>query len=371
MLDSDTIFLNHGSFGACAKPVFQDLLKWQKELEREPVLFLDETIYKALSSSRSALGNYINCDPNDLVYFPNPTTAINAVARSLELQPGDEVLSTNHIYGALDKSWEYICNYKKANFVKADIPFPIESKSQFMERFTNLITDKTKVIFLSHITSMTAMRFPVEEVLKVAKQKNILSIIDGAHVPGHIELDIKELDPDIYTGACHKWMCTPKGISFLYVKKNIQNKIHPLVVSWGWNSDKPSDSSFLDWHEWQGTRDMSAFLTIPKAIEFLNKYNWKKLTTHCKDKVKLIRKNFIEILDFPIPCPDSWLGQMASIPLPISDADLFKNQLLKKYNIQVPIFIWNGKVYLRYSIQVYNTDADLNKLIHAVKDLLN
>ncbi len=371
MLDSNTVFLNHGSFGACAKPVFKDLLKWQELLEKEPVLFLEETLYQALSDSRLALGTYINCNPEDLVYFPNPTTAINAVARSLELKPGDEVLSTNHIYGALDKSWEYICNYKKANFVKANIPFPIDSKSQFMGSFTSLITDKTKVIFLSHITSMTAMRFPVEEVIKLAKQKNILSIIDGAHVPGHIKLDIKKLDPDIYTGACHKWMCTPKGISFLYAKKNIQDKIHPLVVSWGWNSDNPSKSLFLDWHEWQGTRDMSAFLTIPKAIEFLNNHNWSELTINCKNKVKMIRTKFMTFLDFPKPCPDNWLGQMASIPLPISEAESFKKQLLQKYNIQVPIFSWNGKVYLRYSIQVYNTDEDLEKLLQAVKDIIN
>ena len=371
MLDQNTIFLNHGSFGACAKPVYKDLLKWQEKLENEPVLFFEETIYEALLSSRIALGKYLNCHPDDLVYFTNPTTAINAVARSLELKPGDEVLSTNHIYGALDRSWEYICNQKKAKFVKAFIPFPILSKNQFMDYFKKSISDKTRVIFISHITSMTAMKFPVEEVIELAKNNNILSIIDGAHVPGHIDLDIKKLDPDIYTGACHKWMCTPKGVSFLYVKKKIQKSVHPLVVSWGWNSENPSKSVFLDWHQWQGTRDMSAFLTIPMAIEFLKKYNWEKLAIICKEKVPLIRNEFLNLLDFPLPCPDSWLGQMASIPLPITDAISFKKKLLEEYNIQIPIFSWNSKVYLRYSIQVYNTESDLNKLLFAVKELLN
>ena len=230
MLDSDTTFLNHGSFGACVKPVYEDLLKWQKIMEKEPVKFFEDILYDALKVSRKSLGDYIGCSSDDLAYFPNPTTAINAVARSLKLKPGEEVLSTNHIYGALDRSWKYICSAKKVRFIKADIPFPIQSKDEFLDCFLNAVTDHTKVIFLSHITSMTAIKFPVEEVIKFAKRKKILTIIDGAHVPGHIPLNIKKLDPDIYTGACHKWMCTPKGISFLYVKKDLQGSIHPLVV---------------------------------------------------------------------------------------------------------------------------------------------
>ncbi|SVE54594.1 uncharacterized protein METZ01_LOCUS507448, partial [marine metagenome] len=165
MLDPEIIFLNHGSFGACAKPVYENLLKWQQKLEKEPVKFFEETIMDALQTSRQVLGDYIGCSSDDLVYFPNPTTAVNAVARSLKLKPGDEVLSTNHIYGALDRSWKYICNQKKAHFIKADIPFPLHSEDEFLECFFSAVTDHTKVIFLSHITSMTAMKFPVEKVV--------------------------------------------------------------------------------------------------------------------------------------------------------------------------------------------------------------
>ena len=213
-LDPDITFLNHGSFGACAKPVYEDLLNWQMQMEREPVKFFEDTIFDALKKSRQVLGNYINCPTDDLVYFPNPTTAINATARSLKLEPGDEVLSTNHIYGALDRTWKYICEKNGAEFVKADIAFPIQSKDEFLNSFFKAITSKTRVIFLSHITSMTAMIFPVEEVVEFARENNILSIIDGAHVPGHIPLNINTLNPDIYTGACHKWMCSPKGHPF-------------------------------------------------------------------------------------------------------------------------------------------------------------
>ena len=278
MLDPKIIYLNHGSFGACAKPIFNDLLKWQKKLELEPVKFFEETIYESLKASRKALGNYVNCHPNDLVYFPNPTTAVNAIARSLKLNKNDEVLSTNHVYGALDKTWQYICDDKKAKFIKAKFEIPINSKKEFLEQFLNSITKNTKVIFISHLTSMTAMKFPVEEIINFSKKNKILTIIDGAHIPGHIPLDLMALDPDMYVGACHKWMCTPKGVSFLYVKNELQFQVHPIIISWGWNSDNPGISNFLDWHEWQGTRDMSAFLTIPKAIDFLNKHNWSNLS---------------------------------------------------------------------------------------------
>ena len=371
MLDPKIIYLNHGSFGACAKPIFKDLLKWQKNLEREPVKFLEDTIFKSLAESRKALGNYINCHPNDLVYFQNPTTAVNAIARSLKLNKNDEVLSTNHIYGALDRTWQYICNEKKAKFIKAKIDLPINSKNDFLKIFFNSITKKTKVIFISHLTSMTAMIFPIKEIIDFAKTNNILTIIDGAHIPGHIALDIKKLDPDIYVGACHKWMCTPKGVSFLYVKKELQNIVHPIIISWGWNSDNPGISKFLDWHEWQGTRDMSAFLTIPIAINFLKKYNWPERSKSCKEKTIKLREEFIKLLSFIPPCPNNWLGQMASIPLPIKEPENFRNKLFSNYKIQIPVFRWENKIFLRYSIQTYNSDQELEKLFYAVKKLLN
>ncbi len=371
LLDPKVIFLNHGSFGACAKPNYDNLLFWQNKLESEPVHFFEDLLEQELENSRFSLSNYINCDQNNLVYFSNPTTAINAVARSIKLKPGDEVLSTNHIYGALDRTWRYICKQKKANFIKAEIPFSISSNENFLDLFFSYINNNTKVIFISHITSMTAMIFPVKEIIKFAKKNNIISIIDGAHVPGHIDLNINKLEPDIYTGACHKWMCTPKGISFLYVKKELQNIIHPLVVSWGWESDNPGKSNFLDWHQWQGTRDMSAFLTIPTAIQFLEENNWIEIRQKCKDLVVSTRKTILDIFDIESPCPDSWLGQMASIPLPIKDPELLKKVLLEKYKIQVPVFKWENKSILRYSIQAYNTKSDLDRLIVALEDLLD
>ena len=369
-LDPKITYLNHGSFGACAKPIYKDLLKWQSILESQPVKFFEETVFNELAKSRNALGHYINCNADDLVYFPNPTTAINAVARSLNLNEQDEVLSTNHIYGALDRSWKYLCDKKKAVFVKAQLPFPIYSKQEFLDVFLNYVNSKTKIIFLDHITSMTAMIFPIKEVIDFAKKKNIITIIDGAHVPGHIDLDIKDLNPDIYTGACHKWMCTPKGVSFLYVKKELQELIHPIVISWGWESESPGHSQFLDWHDWQGTRDMSAFLTIPEAIRFLEQNNWTEVAKKCRQQVISTRNDFLNLLDISPPCPDNWLAQMSSIPIEIDNIESCKNLLLKKYKIEVPIFNWEGKIFLRYSIQAYNSSNDLDKLLSAIKELI-
>ena len=364
------IFFNHGSFGSCPKPIYNDLLYWQNKLEQDPVYFFEELIFNKLEKSREALGSYINCSPGDVVFFTNPTTAINAVARSLKLNIGDEVLSTNHIYGALDNTWSYICKKNNASLVKAPIPFSLKNEQQFLDLFFKHITKKTKVIFISHITSMTAMIFPIKEIINYAKEKKILTIIDGAHVPGHVSLDIKKLDPDIYTGACHKWMCAPKGTSFLYVKKELQKSIHPLIVSWGWESENPRISKFLDWHQWQGTNDMSSFLTIPKTIKFLNDNNWQKHSKLCHEHTIRIRNNLLDFLNISHPCPDNWIGQMASIPIPIENPEEMKNILFNKFKIQVPVFKWNDMTILRYSIQVYNNESEMEILLKSIKEIL-
>ena len=271
MLDPNITYLNHGSFGACPKPIFEDLIHHQKKLEYEPVKYLDMNILDLLNKSRNHLSNYINCNINDIALFQNPSTALNTVIKSLNLQKGDEILSTNHEYGALNMAWKYICKKTGAKYIQKDIQLPLTSKDQFINEFSKSISKKTKVIFLSHITSPTALIFPVKEICKIAKENNIISIIDGAHVPGHIKLDIKDIKPDVYTGACHKWMCSPKGTCFLYVKEELQSIIEPLVISWGYEAEVSSGSQFLDYLQWQGTKDISAYLTLPYTIKFLKK----------------------------------------------------------------------------------------------------
>tara|TARA_Y100001970_G_scaffold8767_2_gene10190 strand:- start:27256 stop:28398 length:1143 start_codon:yes stop_codon:yes gene_type:complete len=369
LLDPNAIHLNHGSFGACPKPIFDSLISWQKKLEFNPVKHLAFDMFEHLKESREYLSNYINCDKDDIVFFPNPSTALNAVIKSLDLKNGDEILTTNHEYGALDKTWNFICKKTGAKYIKQNISLPLKSKNDFINTFIKGINKNTKVIFISHITSPTGLIFPAEEICKVAKENNIFCIIDGAHVPGHINLDIKKLNPDIYTGACHKWMCAPKGTSFLYAKKEIQDYIDPLVISWGYDSEIPSHSKYLDYHQWQGTQDPSSYLTIPDVINFLNKNNWETISKECR-KINIEAREMVNnsLNQEPIS-ENNFIGQMSSIKIQCKDPVELQKIFYLNYKIIVPIVKWEDKMLLRFSIQAYNSMEDIEKLIFAIKKL--
>jgi len=369
MLDSKTIFLNHGSFGACPRPIFESLINWQHKLELDPVKHLAFDIYDYLENSRNALSKYIHCDKDDLVLFPNPSTALNTVIKSLELKKDDEILSTNHEYGALDRTWSFISKKTGAKYIKQKIYLPLQSKEQFLDSFLSGITKKTKVIFLSHITSATGLIFPVEEICKIAREKQIFCIIDGAHVPGHIPLNISNLNPDIYVGACHKWMCSPKGISFLYANKNIQDDIDPLVVSWGYEPEVPGKTQFLDYHQWQGTNDLSAYCTLPEVISFLNEHNWEENSKICRENNVIARKLINNFFNQSEISHDSFIGQMSSIKIHCENPLEMQKILYNDYNIQVPLFAWENQTFIRISMQVYNDLEDVEKLINALEKI--
>ncbi|NOZ08567.1 MAG: aminotransferase class V-fold PLP-dependent enzyme [FCB group bacterium] len=371
LLDPAITYLNHGSFGACPKPVFRSYQLWQRKLELEPVQFVDKIFKPAISEARCELGKFIHCDPDDLVYFPNPTTALNTVIRSLKLTPGDEILSTDHEYGALERTWKYYCQKTGAKFVRRPVHLPYDSKEKMMADFIAGINPKTKVIFISEMTSMTAVIFPVKEICSKAKEAGIMTIIDGAHVPGHINLDLSDMQPDVYTGACHKWLSAPKGSSFLYVKKSLQPQIDPLVISWGWESDFPSHSQFLDYHQWQGTRDLSAFFAVPAAIAFQKSNNWQEVSSRCHNLLVETRRRISNITGAELICPDSksFFGQMASIRLPDIDPVKIQTTLFQEYKIEVPVFRWKDETFIRVSIQAYNDENDVDKLIEALKQI--
>ena len=370
-LDPSVTFLNHGSFGACPKVVFDTLIKFQKKLEFEPVKFLAHDIYHYLKKSREALAKYINCDSEDIAFFPNPSTALNTLIRSLDLKQGDEVLTTNHEYGALDRTWGFISKKRGSKYVKIDIDIPFVDKQKFIDCFKKAINKHTKVIFLSHITSATSLIFPVKEIIELAKKNNILTIIDGAHVPAHIDLDIRKLDPDFYCGACHKWMCSPKGVAFLYVKEEFQQMIEPLVVSWGYEAENPSHSQFLDYMQWQGTNDISAYLTVPDTIKFLENHNWKEKAASCKE-LNLWAKNEISSqLNIKALGTDDFLGQMTTFSFPLVDTIEQQMEFYKKYKIQLPFIKWNEQTFFRISSQVYNSKEDFIYLIESLRDFKN
>ena len=263
LLDPTITFLNHGSFGACPRPVFEAYQRWQRELEYQPVEFLGRRQEALLNTSREALGQYIHADAQDVIFAANVTVAVNAVARSLPLQPGDEVLGSNHEYGAMDLTWGHVCAKAGAHYVTADIPVPVQPAQALVDQFWGRVTPRTRVIFLSQITSPTALIFPVEEICRRAREQGIITVIDGAHAIGQIPVDVQAIDADFFAGNCHKWLCAPKGAGFLHVRRDRQAAFDPLVISWG--ADAPS---FAEQNQWQGTQDIAAYLSIPAAIDF-------------------------------------------------------------------------------------------------------
>ena len=370
LLDPDITFLNHGSYGACSKPVFKEYQDWQQKLENQPVQFMTNQVYSALEKSREAMSQFVGCDEDELVFFQNPTTAVTNVIYNLDLKPGDEVLMSNHEYGALVRAWKMWGKKTGVNIIQQDILTPVTTEENFIEDFWKGVTPQTKVIFLSHITSSTALIFPIEKIIKLAKEENILTIIDGAHVPAQIPLNIHELKCDFYTGACHKWLCAPKGSSFLFVKKEHQDWVKPVVVSWGKDGDDSTPSEFIQDFQWQGTRDMSAFLTIPTAINFYNK-EIRPYQESCKKIIQDTYSEFSSVLNTePISAGKEWLAQLVAHPLPKNIPSNLKKRLWEEYQIEIPVFEWNGQAYVRVSIQVYNTQKDVDLLMSALRSLI-
>ncbi len=370
LLDPDITFLNHGSYGACSKPVFKEYQDWQQKLENQPVQFMTNQVYSAMEKSRESMSQFVGCDEKELVFFQNPTTAVTNVIYNLDLKPGDEVLMSNHEYGALVRAWKMWGKKTGVKIIQQDISMPVTTEENFIEDFWTGVTDQTKVIFLSHITSSTALIFPIEKIIKLAKEQNILTIIDGAHVPAHIPLNIHELGCDFYTGACHKWLCAPKGSSFLFVKKEHQDWIKPVVVSWGKDGDDPTPSEFIQNFQWQGTRDMSAFLTIPTAINFYIK-EIKPYQAACKKIIQDTYSEFSSVLNTePISAGREWLAQLVAHPLPKNIPSNLKKRLWEEYQIEIPVFEWNGQEFVRVSIQIYNTQKDVDLLMSALRSLI-
>ena len=372
LLNSDIAYLNHGSYGACPKVIFQDYQNWQSKLEAEPVQFLTKKYYDALSVSKQALAEFIGCNKDDFFFLQNPTTAMNQVVKSLPLQPGDEVLSTNHEYGAIDKTFDFYSRKKGFVCRRQNISLPLLSKEQFLDEFWKGYNERTKVVFLSHFTSTTALIFPVKEICQRAKELGLLTVIDGAHVPGHIHLNLREVQPDYYTGTLHKWLLSPKGCSFLYVRNELQEKIEPLIVSWGYETDRPSKSKFLEENEMQGTRDVSAFLTVPAIFRFFKENNMQQKQSACRQTILEQYPLFCELLNTTPLCKlsDEFLGQMCSIPIRPKDPFQLKELLYNKYKIEIPVMKRGDETYLRISYQVYNTLDELEYLKEVIGHLL-
>jgi len=376
LIDPSIVFLNHGSFGAVPRDVFDAYQDLQLQMERNPVEWLGRRADSLLATARKRLATFVGASADDVVFFPNPTTAINMVANSLELHRGDQVLTTDHEYGAMDRTWRRRCAAASAEYVRVPIPLPVTSAADFVERVWDSVTPRTKVLFLSHLTSATALIFPVQELCRRARAAGILAVVDGAHVPGHIPLDVSALGCDIYTGALHKWVCAPKGNSFLWARSEVQPMLQPLVVSWGWESDHPSDSQFVDHHEWQGTRDLSAFLATSAALDFVDAHDWPAVQAEGHRRTLACRRAVNELTGLDPISPDEptdheWIGQLASIRLPSTvDVAALKRRLFDEYRVEAPVHRWGDEPLVRVSFTAHNTDADGDALVAALRALL-
>jgi isopenicillin-N epimerase len=375
LLEPGVVFLNHGSFGATPKPVFEAYQRWQLQVERQPVRFFSREHDELMRHSRGVLGEYLGADPDDLVYVQNATQGVNIVARSLDLQPGDEILASNHEYGACEYAWEFVCRKTGAQYSRRQIPLPLNADLNTADLLWEGVTARTRVIFLSHITSPTALRLPVEEICRRARQAGILTLVDGAHASGQLPLDLAALGADFYTGNCHKWMLSPKGAGFLYARPEVQPLIEPLVVSWGFhpNGTPSTGSQFLDYLQWSGTRDPSAALAVPDAIQFMADHHWDQVRRECHWLLALAIRLVCELTGLPPPCPlDSHdFIQMGIAPLPAAtDLAQLKARLYNDFRVEVPVIEWEGQKFLRISVQAYNDQRDIDLLLTALRHLL-
>ncbi len=376
LLDPSVVFLNHGSFGACPIPVFETYQRWQRRLESQPVLFLGREFPDLELQARSQLAAFLHTLPGSLAFIPNATFGVNAVARSLNLQPFDEVLTSNHEYGACDNAWNYTGLKTGVVIVRQHIDLPTgPDDDALIDQLWRGVTPRTKVIYLSHITSPTALTFPIEKICQKARQAGILTVIDGAHAPGQIPLDLEAIGADFYFGNLHKWMLAPKGAAFLYVRPDLHTRIEPLVVSWGYSATPQTShgSKLQDYYQWTGTMDPSAYLSVPAAIQFQEQYHWDAVRQACHDLLcpAIRRISDLFCMEPPYPLDSHFYHQMGIAPLPPeTDIIALKARLYDEFRVEAPLTEWNGRKFVRISVQGYNTAEDLEQLYQGLKACL-
>lgn len=366
LLDPAIHFLNHGSFGATPASVFAVYQEWQRRLERQPVQFIATELFNHFAETRQTLGDYVNSSAADLVFVPNATFAVNVVARSLALGEGDEVLATNHEYGACDNIWRFLSQKQGFHYVNQPISLPTGTPDEMVAELWQGVTAQTRVIFISHITSATAVTFPIAAICARARAEGILTVVDGAHALGQIPLDMVAIGADFYTGNCHKWLCAPKGSAFLYARPEVQHLIEPLVVGWGWGEPRALTfgSDFLDYLQWLGTMDPAAYLSVPAAIQFQAEHNWTAVRQQCHDLLRqtLGRVHALTGLASMYHSDDDY-HQMAIAALPPVDSHQLKQRLLEEYKVEIPVTEWQRRTFVRISVQGYNTQADMDALL--------
>lgn len=371
-------FLNHGSFGACPKQVLEFQQRLRSQLEHEPLRFFGREWEPLLDDARSKLAAFVGADVQDLVFVPNATTGVNSVLRSLTFSPEDEILTTNHEYNACRNALDFIASRTGARVVVAKVPFPIDSPQQIVAAVIERVSAKTRLALLDHITSQTGLIFPIQELAKELQQRGVDTLVDGAHAPGMISLDLREIGATYYSGNCHKWLCAPKGAAFLYVRRDKQSEIRPLTISHGTNSPRTDKSRFQLEFDWTGTDDPTAYMCVPEAIAFMGSLlpgGWTELRQQNHQLVLQGRRLLCEALEVQPLCPKEMIGSMAVVPMPTTwenrDFMSIHDELFDKFGIQVQVMPWQEKprLLVRISAQIYNTLEQYEYLAKVLKGL--
>ena len=353
LLDPAVTFLNHGSFGSCPQAVLDFQQGIRDRLERQPVRFLVRELEPLWDDARAVLAQFVGADPDDLVFVANATTGVNTVLRSLRFKPGDELLVTNHEYNACRNALNFVAEQSGMRVVVAEVPFPLQCEDDFVLPVMEKVTSRTRLALLDHVTSQTGLVFPIERLVRELSTRGIATLVDGSHAPGMVPLDLRKIGATYYTGNCHKWICAPKGAAFLHVRRDRQPDIRPLVISHGANSKRTDRSRFLIEFGWTGTSDPSAMLSVPEALRFMAQLlpdGWPEIMRRNHDLVVAARKLLCATLAIRPPCPDQFLGSLASLPIPDTPSpapsksplylDPWQNQLLDVHQIEVPLIPW-------------------------------
>jgi isopenicillin-N epimerase len=360
LLHPDVAFLNHGSFGACPRPVFERYQAWQRELEQQPVDFLARRLPDLLAHVRATLAAYLGCRPADLAFVQNATTGVNIAARSLELLPGDEVLATDLEYGACDLAWDWVCRRAEARYVRAPVALPLRDPGELVDALFAAASDRTRAVFVSHVTSTTGLVLPVAEIVARARTLGLVTIVDGAHAPAQVPLDLDGLGADFYSGNLHKWLSAPKGAGFVHVRPEHQDRVDGAIVSWGY----VDGATFSERIERQGTRDPSAWLTVPAAIRFQTERDWDEVRDRSRRLAREARRELCNALGTEPLAPDTMVAQMAAVRLPHPAGDL-SERLFAHHQVEIPV---EGKEdeFLRLSVAAYTTREEIDRLLAAL-----
>lgn len=396
-LDPNVVFLNHGSFGACPIAVLEKQREIRELMEREPIRFFVELLEPMMDEARHCVAKLVNCDAEGVAFVPNATAGVNTVVRSLKFQPGDELLTNSHEYNACNNVLRFAAERQGAKVVSVPVPFPIRSPREVVDAVLAGITSRTKLVMLSHVTSPTGLVLPIKPLVEELTRCGIDTLIDGAHAPGMIPLDLADLGATYYTGNFHKWLCTPKGSAFLHVREDKRELIRPLIISHGANSTRTDRSRFRIEFDYTGTFEMTPFLCVPEAVRFLSSLvpgGLHGLMEHNRRMTLEARKILCKALGAEAPAPESMIGSLASVPLPDPPGGVIRpsargyhdrlvDELIERHGIQVPVVPFPPPIpgahygphhpqkrLLRVAMQAYNALEQVQYLAECVRDEL-